>query len=161
MYDLTEKGVVNGYTDGTFRPDNKVTVAEFIKLIISASEPDINYDLVSSDCNHWAAKYVRVGENYGVFEVGEYTLENIDQEISRIEIVKILSRCDMLMKETPQNSVFKQFSDTANLSEDDLLYLSHAVGIGVINGDTEGTFRPNDSLLRSECAKVIYMYTNR
>lgn len=161
VYDLTEKNVINGYPDGTFKPDNKVTAGEFIKLIIMASAPDINYELVSSSFDHWAAKYVRVAENYGVLENGEYNINNIDNEISRIEIVQILSRCDMIIKETPQISVFKQFSDTDNLSDDELIYLSHAVGIGVINGDSEGTFRPSDSLSRGECAKVIYTYLNR
>lgn len=161
VYDLTDKKIINGYPDGTFKPDNKITAGEFIKLIITSSAPDINYELVSSSFDHWASKYVRVGENYGVFEAGEYDLNNIDEEISRIEIVKILARCDMLIKGNPQNAVFKQFSDTNNLNDDELIYLSHAVGIGVINGDTEGTFRPNDTLLRSECAKVIYTYTYR
>lgn len=161
VYDLTNKNVINGYPDGTFRPDNKVTAGEFLKLIIMASAPDVNYELVSSSFDHWAAKYVRVGENYGILESGKYNLDNIDSEISRIEIVKILSRCDMLIKETPQSSVFKQFTDTNSLSDDELIYLSHAVGIGVINGDPEGTFRPNESLSRGECAKVIYTYVNR
>ena len=30
---LTGKGVVNGYTDGTFKPNNKVSRAEFIKML--------------------------------------------------------------------------------------------------------------------------------
>ncbi len=161
VYSLVEDSVINGYPDGTFKPNNKVTAGEFIKLIVMASAPDVNYELVSSSFNHWSAKYVRVAENYGVLNVGEYDLRNIDNEISRMEIVRILVRCDLLIRETPQTSDFKQFTDIENLTEDELIYLSHAVGIGVINGDPEGTFRPNDGLRRSECSKVICMYTNR
>ena len=161
VIDLADKGIINGFPDGTYKPDDGITVGQFIKLIMVASTSDrVDYELIETHSEHWAAPYVAAGENYGVFKVGEYNMSNIDKEISRIEIVKILARCDMLIKENPQKSEFKQFTDTSNLSEDELMYLSHAVGIGVINGDVEGTFRPNDTLLRSECAKVIYTYTN-
>ena len=55
----------------------------------------------------------------------------------------------------------KRFSDVSNISDEDSVYLAHACGIGVIDGDTAGTFRPYDSLKRSECAKVIYSYMNK
>ena len=32
--ELTTKGVINGYPDGTFRPDGTISKAEFIKLVI-------------------------------------------------------------------------------------------------------------------------------
>ena len=162
VYDLAEKQVINGYTDGTFRPDNKVTVGEFLKLIIVASTGDkVNFSLVEADKSHWAAVYLKVAENYDVLNNGEYKISDLDRVITRIEIVKILTRCDILIKDSAQTASSKVFSDTQDLTEDELVYLSHAVGIGVIVGDPEGTFRPNDGLLRSECAKVIYAYTNR
>lgn len=39
---LKQEGVINGYPDGTFRPDNKVNRAESLKMIIIAS--GINFD---------------------------------------------------------------------------------------------------------------------
>lgn len=35
-------GVVNGYTDGTFRPSQKVTEAEFLTMILRAFEPNLS-----------------------------------------------------------------------------------------------------------------------
>lgn len=164
VYDLAEKGVINGYVqdDGTslYKPDKKVTVAEFIKLIITASAPNVKYNVVEADFDHWAAKYVKVAENYEALEAGEYTLEDMNREITRIEVVKILSRCDVLIRDSWQTSSDKVFTDTQELTGDQLIYLNHAVGIGVINGDPEGTFRPNDGLKRSESAKIIYTYLN-
>ena len=163
VYDLAEKGVINGYNEnGTsvYKPDKKVTVAEFIKLIISASAPTIKYDLIEADFEHWAAKYVKVAENFGVLEEGEYALEEMNREITRIEVVKILSRCDIMIRETWQKSSDKVFTDTQELDGDQIIYLNHAVGVGVISGDPEGTFRPNDGLKRSESAKIIYTYLN-
>lgn len=162
VLDLAEKGVINGYVDddgnSIYKPDKKVTVAEFIKLIITASAPDIKYNLMEADFEHWAAKYVKVAENYGVLEKGQYSLEDMNREITRIEVVEILTKCDIMIRESWQKSSNKMFTDTDDLTGNQLVYLSHAVGIGVINGDPEGTFRPHAGLKRSESAKIIYTY---
>ncbi|MBR4110744.1 MAG: S-layer homology domain-containing protein [Clostridia bacterium] len=163
VYDLAEKGIINGYEENgasVYKPDKKVTVAEFTKLIIAASAPTIKYNLIEPDFEHWAAKYVKVAENFGVLEDDEYTLEDMNREITRIEVVKILSRCDIMVRENGQKSSDKVFTDTQELDGDQIIYLNHAVGIGVISGDPEGTFRPNDGLKRSESAKIIYTYLN-
>jgi hypothetical protein len=163
VYDLANKQVINGYPDGTFRPKDKITVGQFLKLIIAASVGDnVKMDLVQGDYDHWASPYLKVAENLEVLEHGEYKLEDLDREISRIEIVRILAKCDVyIVHPGEQKAADKEFTDTADLSPEDATYLDHAVAIGVIAGDPEGTFRPNDSLLRSECAKVIYTFTNR
>lgn len=162
VLDLAEKGVINGYADdlgnSIYKPDQKVTVAEFIKLIITASTSDIRYELITPDFEHWAAKYVKVAENYGVLEKGQYGLEDMNREITRIEVVEILAKCDIMIRESWQKSSNKMFTDTDDLTGNQLVYLSHAVGIGVINGDPEGTFRPHAGLKRSESAKIIYTY---
>lgn len=36
---LVEDGIINGYEDGTFKPDNTITRAEFSKLLATASAP--------------------------------------------------------------------------------------------------------------------------
>ena len=36
---LVDAKVINGYPDGTFRPDGTISKAEFIKLLMSASVP--------------------------------------------------------------------------------------------------------------------------
>lgn len=162
VLDLAEKGVINGYIDddgsSIYKPDKKVTVAEFIKLIITASTSNIRYNLITPDFEHWAAKYVKVAENYGVLEKGKYSLDDMNREITRIEVVEILSKCDIIIRENWQKASNKTFKDTNDLTENQLIYLSHAVSMGVINGDPEGTFRPYDGLKRSESAKIIYTY---
>ncbi|MBO5178890.1 MAG: S-layer homology domain-containing protein [Clostridia bacterium] len=163
VYALAEEGVINGYEENgvsLYKPDKKVTVAEFVKLIISASAPTIKYNLIEADFEHWAAKYVKVAENFGVLEEGEYSVNDMNREITRIEVVKLLSRCDVMIRESWQRSSDKVFTDTQELDSMQMIYLNHAIGIGVISGDPEGTFRPNDGLKRSESAKIIYTYLN-
>ena len=33
---LVDSGIINGYPDGTFKPDNPITRAEFCKIVIGA-----------------------------------------------------------------------------------------------------------------------------
>lgn len=163
VYDLAEEGVINGYEENgmtIYKPENQVTVAEFMKLIVTSSAPDIKYDMIEADFEHWAAKYLKVLENVGVVLSGEYTATDIDRPILRIEVVRLLSKCDVIMRQANHVRSQKTFTDTQDVSETDMVLLRHAVGIGVINGDPEGTFRPNDGLKRSESAKIIYTYLN-
>ena len=60
---LTTLGIIDGYPDGTFRPDNTITRAELAKLLIAALEMDDDairlYASGLSDVStHWAKGYV-------------------------------------------------------------------------------------------------------
>jgi hypothetical protein len=157
--DLAEKGIFSGFSDGTFRPNEKVTVGQFLKLIMVAS---LKIEPVSSiSLEHWAVPYLTLAEEYNVIEEGYYYPSDLDSNISRIEIVQILSKCDLFILKNQQMGGNIEFNDTQTLSVEETMYLNHAVGIGAINGDPEGTFRPDDYLSRSECAKIIYTFINR
>ena len=92
---LTTSKVINGYPDGTFRPSDTLTKGAFLKLIVTASLPDVDFSYGPKDFDHWAAVYVKVAENYNAIEKGTITKENIDEPITRIDVIKILSSCDI------------------------------------------------------------------
>lgn len=69
---LTELGVVNGYTDGTFQPEKVVTRAEMAKLLVVSAGLEPAADVAKgatrfSDVagSHWASGYVNVAAEYG------------------------------------------------------------------------------------------------
>jgi prenyltransferase beta subunit len=60
---LVNEGVLGGYPDGTFRPDNLVTRAEFVKFLVGGlamEEKDSTSSLAFSDVSdkHWARGYI-------------------------------------------------------------------------------------------------------
>ena len=63
---LTNLGVVNGYTDGGFHPNAKITRAEFATmavrffLITEEMYGEITEDAFSDIANHWANKYINM-----------------------------------------------------------------------------------------------------
>lgn len=158
---LADKNVINGYPDGTFKPDNILTYGEFIKLIVMASLPDVDFSMLDNRVDHWAAPYLTVLENYEIVGTGWISAEDLDGTISRIEVVRILGECDIKMRGTKQKTTSINFNDTDDLTDNELALLRHAVASEIINGDPEGTFRPSDTLIRSEAAKIISVYMDK
>ena len=70
---LIELGVVSGYPDGTYLPDNVVTRAELAKLLVvayglepaaEASKGVTPFADVNAVANHWASGYINVSADY-------------------------------------------------------------------------------------------------
>ncbi len=63
--ELSEKGVINGYEDGTFKPNGTVTRGEFIKLVVSSCISDsLDITKASGKLTSWAKDYVQMKRNY-------------------------------------------------------------------------------------------------
>lgn len=66
---LSKLSVINGYEDGTFKPDGAITRAEFAKIIAYT----LGYDSVESTeerftdtTEHWAKNYINVCASFGI-----------------------------------------------------------------------------------------------
>lgn len=157
--ELASEGVILGYGDGKYYPDEKVSYGQFIKLVIATKFPNEMFEDsgVTGDYNHWAAPYVKLAEIYGIIEIGDITQENIDEAIPRIKMVSIVSMADMILNEEEFNcSKNLEFSDIFSVVGKEKTLLQHAYSRGLILGDEEGTFRPDDYMIRSEAAMMIY-----
>ena len=157
---LTNNKVINGYNDGTFKPEGTITNAEFIKLVVMAALPEwIDINDAESNFEHWASKYIWIAERYGLVKTGSITLENIDNPITRIEMVRIIVKADLTMKGNSLETLEKvKFKDVISLNSDDLLLLKHACSKSLITGYTDNTFRPNSNMTRAEAATMIYRF---
>lgn len=157
---LTSEGVINGYQDGSFRPDGTITNAEFIKLVIMSALPEwIDLNDAESNLNHWAGKYIWIAERYGVIKEGSITNKNIDTSITRIEMVRIIAKADLVMKgnDLKLNEKIK-FKDVISLNSEDLQLLKHALSRNLITGYIDNTFRPTLNMTRAEAATMIYRF---
>lgn len=157
---LTAKNVINGYTDGTFKPEGTITNAEFIKLVVMAGLPDwIDINDAESNLDHWAGTYVWIAERYGIIKTGNYNLSNLDKPITRLEMARIISKADLIMKgnDIATNSKVK-FNDVLTLNNDDLMLLRHACSKNLITGYSDNTFKPYNNMTRAEAATMIYRF---
>lgn len=146
---LTDNGKISGYGDGTFRPDNTITKAEFIKMA-SCSSDDFNYSY--TDIPEWAAIYVACAYNNGWLENIEIsdTVLGADEPITRSEAAAIIGR------QLNTDASELTFADTDEIPEWAREPVAAAVLKGYIQGYEDNTFCPNGTLTRAEAAQIIY-----
>lgn len=68
---LVANNILNGYEDGTFKPDQTITRAEFAKVICLAQNVDVNVAGTNSSFtdvapDHWAASYITLAQAMGI-----------------------------------------------------------------------------------------------
>ena len=137
---LIESDSINGYEDGTFKPDNNVTVAEFLKILVQYT--DYKKVLVGE---RWPDWYINTAKFYGFILENEF--DDYDKEITRNEAVKILSRFIDVSDVKKSNQKFIDVS-----KNEDVLKL---VSLGVINGYEDNAFRGENKITRAETATII------
>jgi hypothetical protein len=153
---LISEGVVSGYEDGTYRPDDVINRAEFTKIVMGALGYDIpdtmttDYftDVVSSQ---WYAAYAEVAYEEGIIEGYDDGTFGADLEINRAEAMKILLAAADIETETPTESPF------TDVSVDDWFapYVITAYEMEIVSGYDDGSFGAADSMTRGQVAKVI------
>ena len=92
--ELTNKKILNGYPDGTFRPNNVLTKGEYIKLIMQASLPEFDFLNASILINSFKLNknnntiHIVINDNE-LIVVGD-KMEIICKEIQKYEVNKKL-----------------------------------------------------------------------
>lgn len=141
---------MNGYTDGTFRPDASITRAEASKLLASLLVNKIENEdhlFTDVDVSAWYADAVRQMTGFGL--VNGYTNGTFkpNAKITRAEFVAILSRL-------PHDAIGtdKSFNDVPKTS---WAYdaVQTALAQGWISAGTN--FRPNAPITRAETVTIL------
>ena len=147
--------------DGTFNPSGTIKRGEFLKLVMTSCMPKGgSIDEIPKEMNHWASGYVTLAELYGVIEKGTITINNIEEPITRIEMVRMITKADIIMEGNGQQFGEKViFKDIGTMDRDSLYLLRHAVSRGFITGYDDGTFGPERTMTRAEAATIIYRFT--
>lgn len=97
--ELVALGIIEGYGDGTFLPDNNITRAEVTKMIVAAigstaaaeAAAGQNTKFVDVDSTHWAAGFVTVGTDQAGFinGYGDGTF-GPENNVTYAQVVKML-----------------------------------------------------------------------
>ena len=94
---LSERGIIDGYEDGTFRPNNILTRAEFAKLVVMllGQEKEANswrgYSNFSDvESSHWALGYITIGVEDGFISGYGNGSFGPDDSVTYAQAVKML-----------------------------------------------------------------------
>lgn len=163
IYRLTSLGYIKGYPDGTFRPEGKISRAEF-SIILGRlltdkwpsgkrnNAPQSFEDLNSS---HWAGGPINELMGYMInTDAGEIFGRrfNPDKRITREEVVAVVYA---VLKGTGSSALDNQnsFSDLGKSRFADSV--NFCVDHGFITGYPDKTFRPYGDITRAEASVIL------
>lgn len=151
---LVNLGIVNGYEDNTYRPENSVTKGEYIKLLMNATKNEKSFNFTQyRDVNaSWAKGFISHAIELGICDNinSEDTIFGVDTAITRAEAASLMGR--LLASDkigTPD------FTDTSAIPDWAINPIFASVELGLITGNDDGSFRPLNNLTRAEAATII------
>ncbi len=154
--ELVDKGVLAGYEDGSFRPENTVTRAEWAKImVLAAGLPVTDNNVYFRDMSgHWANMYVNAAKDY----LAAYTDNTYrpDQAAVREDVTVSMVKLKGYDIGNVDYSYLNSFSDTNSISNSLKAYVAVAVEKGLIDGFEDGTFRGQNTLTRAEAAALLW-----
>ena len=126
IMNLLKRRVVNGYPDGSFKPNNPITRAEFVAILVKALELQGNSDMSFNDLdNHWAKNYLKIAYALGIvsgFEDRTFKPNDfITREQMAVMIVKAKKFKDVLND--------KEFADKDEIAS----WAKHAIDSVIVN----------------------------
>lgn len=156
VYELYNAGIVS--KDEYFRPEDPVTRAEFVKMIVEMlgirdSSAVVSYtDLSETD---WSYVYIASATKFGIIQGNGDGTFGVNDNITREDMAVIIDRAVKLVGYDVQTGE-PSFNDNDQISD----YAYESVGCmqanGIIQG-YEGNFSPKDTATRAEAAKVVAM----
>ncbi|WP_054693163.1 S-layer homology domain-containing protein [Syntrophomonas palmitatica] len=152
-----EKGFIRGYEDATFKPDNKITRAEFVAVLNLALGLTAKNATAFSDVSSqaWYAGDVEKATTAGYISGYEDGTFKPDNPITRIEVAKILSSV-LKLKNYEAVAKINGYQDADNIPLWGKEYLNSAVTENCFQGYPDNTIRPLSNISRAEAVTVLY-----
>ena len=161
---VSSYGIMGGYPDGSFRPQENVTRGEMAKIIYSfekafsgaMQDNEINYEsngnmLKDVDGNDWFYEYAAYCLKNGYMNGYEDGTFRASETLTREQAAVIIKR----LKDGKSNRSFDILDrhDISPWAEDSVQYVLEK---GIIKGYGDFKFRPKKSIQRIELARAIY-----
>ncbi len=151
---LTEDSVITGYPDGTFRPEDSLTRAEFLAVVIRACWPELAVQ-PAEDADWWEPYYAVATDKQLLLRgdntiLAQSTAADMRQTISRYEVATILGHI-------PVQSVAHQvvLNDRETFPTADAGAIASVVESGLMEGYPDGCFHGEKGLTRAEGATIL------
>ena len=98
-------GIITGYEDGTFRPQNTITRAEFVTMAsrFATISQEYECDFTDVTTKHWAYEYIAFAAENGWVGGYEDNTFRADNTITRAEVVTIVN--NMLVRSADESYV--------------------------------------------------------
>ena len=149
---LADLKITGGYTDGTYKPNNSVTRAEFVTFLCNVKGyKQMQGNPFIDSQKSWAAGYITAALANGIIDLPSDQKFNPNYAITRQEVVEMMCRA---LNVAPDEKIKTPYSDVTT----DSGYSTAAFSNYLMRGSTENNkllFKPKDKLTRAEAATIL------
>ncbi len=159
---LVKMGIMAGYPDKTFQPDQPVTRAEFAVVLVKTFDLQAASDKVFDDtAGHWAQDHITTAAAKGI--VSGYNDQQFgpDDPITREQVAAIFWRYAQFRGDdvsVGENTNILSYTDAFDISEYAIPAIQWACGTGLLQGRTPSTIDPVSKTTRAETAAILTKY---
>ena len=157
---LFRRGIISGKSEGVFAPEAQITREEFVKLAVELfdlTDKSLTSDFADVPADAWHAPYIASAKKHGIVSGISATQFGVGMPITRQDMCKILYgmlvKMDLAKGVEAKELVFHDAQQIASYAQE---AVSTLVSLGIINGDDQGNFNPQNNATRQEAAKLIY-----
>ncbi len=151
----TKEKIINGYADGTFKPNAPITRAGFVTLVYKMFEPSSKADLSTYKdvpAKAWYRDALAGAISMGIFNGDSTTKARPNDYITREEAIVMLNRILGYKVTEDVELELTDLDEVSSWAKDDVLAF---IEQGYINGYKDNTFRPKNNITRAEAVKII------
>ena len=149
---VQEWGVMRGDSSGNLHEDRPITRAEFVTLVNRAfGYTDVGpHTFADVNPNDWFAEDISIAHQAGYFNGTNPTTASPYSLVTREQAAVFLGRCLRFQGVTgAANSSFADMQDIGGWSRG---LVQEAAELGIIQGYSDGTFRPKENITRGQMA---------
>lgn len=155
--EFIKEGIINGYPDKTFRPNDKITRAEFVRIVNKAFGFNKVGTKTLKDVKEgaWYENDVKIALEKGYINGYEDNTFRPNENITREQMAKILGTILNITGDGKTN-----FLDDTNIAPWAKRYIDGLVDKGLISGYPDKMFKPKNNSTRGEAVAAIHSASN-
>ncbi|MFX3632054.1 MAG: S-layer homology domain-containing protein [Candidatus Pristimantibacillus sp.] len=148
---VANAGILNGFTDGKFRPNNNLTLGELSKIIAVV----LGYDIPNNP-EYWAKGHVLFAQDNGfVLSKAEATANNWEISATREQVVYAITLATGFQEATG-NITSKDVKGWDNIDSRMQSTILAVYNVGIVKGNPNGSFNAKSKITRAEIAQILY-----
>lgn len=188
---LVDQGILDGYPDGTFRPNEPVSVDQFLKILLlsftekhqngerswketfvsslSTANQSIlrqdyrNFSFAPSTIGYWAKPYIDVASDLHLLNPSGYT--DFKQKLNREQVAELLyyslKETEFLEDEDYSRKLAVNIGDLRSANDRQQKFIAEAYAKGIMEGYPNGYFGVGVTVTRAESLTIVERLTDK
>ncbi len=188
---MVDRGILDGYPDGTFKPNSPVKVDQFIKMLVlsytdlhqngerswnaafmqslstenqTILKQDYRYfDFKPMTVGYWAQPYIDVASDLHFLNKSRYA--DFQGDMTRENVAEILyytlQETEFLEDSAYSEQLAQAYGDLRSATEREQKFIAEALAKGIMQGYPNGFFGVGDKVTRAEALAVLNRLTDK